>query len=74
MLTLKLIESGGSVAVIIPPGMLAQLNAKVGDNLTATVTPGGYLVAKLDEETGEQLEAGRELMRRYRDTFKALAE
>jgi len=37
-------------------------------------TAEGYLVTPYDPAVAEQVEAGREFMREFRDTFKALAK
>jgi hypothetical protein len=37
-------------------------------------TAEGYLVTPYDPAVAEQVDAGRELMREFRDTFKALAK
>jgi len=74
MPALKVIQIGDSTAVILPPEILRGLRAEAGDILMATESARGYFLEKFDPEISEELEAGRELMKRYRDTFKALAE
>jgi putative addiction module antidote len=75
MATLKLRSIGNSVGVVLPRDLLARLNLREGDTLHVVEQPeGGLLLTTLDPEVAEQLELGRELMREYRETFRALAK
>jgi putative addiction module antidote len=74
MQTLKLTKIGTSTGAVIPKEMLVRLKVKKGDVLYAIETPEGYLLTPYDPAIEEQLEAGREFMKEYRDTFKALAK
>lgn len=74
MTTLKLIKIGTSTGVVLPKEMLNRLKIEKGDTLYAIETKEGYLITPYDPGIAEQLDAGREFMKKYRDTFKALAE
>jgi putative addiction module antidote len=74
MQTLKLIQVGNSVGVIFPKEVLARLKLAKGDDMHITETPGGITLTPYDPNFAEQLEVGREFMREYRDTFRALAK
>ncbi|HEY2925710.1 AbrB/MazE/SpoVT family DNA-binding domain-containing protein [Piscinibacter sp.] len=74
MHTLKLTQIGNSVGVILPKEVLARLKVEKGDTLYITETPGGVALTPYDPSFEEQLELGREFMREYRDTFRALAK
>jgi putative addiction module antidote len=74
MAVLKLKAVGTSTGVVIPKEMLNRLKVKQGDALFAVETPEGYLLTPYDPEVEEQLRLGREFMREYRETFKALAK
>jgi putative addiction module antidote len=75
MATLKLRSIGNSVGVVLPRDLLARLNLREGDTLHVVEQPeGGLLLTTLDPGVAEQLELGRELMREYRETFRALAK
>jgi putative addiction module antidote len=74
MATLKLTAIGTSTGVIIPKDMLARLKLKRGDTLFAIETPSGYLLTPYDPEIEAQLDLGRKFMRKYRETFRALAK
>ncbi len=74
MAVLKLATIGTSTGVVIPKEMLTRLKVGKGDTLYAIETSDGYLLTPYDPSIDDQLKAGREFMKQYRDTFKALAE
>ena len=74
MSTLKLTSIGTSTGVIIPKEMLNRMKVGRGDLLHVAETPGGYVISPYDPAGAAQVEAGREFMKEYRDTFKVLAE
>ena len=55
---------------------LHNINLKVekGDTVFLTEMPGGYRLTPYDPSLAEQLDAGREFMREFRDTFHELAK
>ncbi len=71
---IKMIKIGTSTGAIFPKEMLAQLKVHQGDTLFTVETPDGILLTPYDPEVEKQLEAGREFMREYRDTFRELAK
>ena len=71
---LKLTQIGNSVGVILPKEVLARLKVEKGDTLHVTETPDGIALTPYDPNFEEQVELGREFMREYRDTFRALAK
>lgn len=74
MTKLKLTSIGTSTGAVIPKEMLSKLKVKKGDVLYAVETADGYLLTPYDPDIEDQLEAGRDFMKKYRDTFKALAK
>jgi putative addiction module antidote len=74
MHALKLTQIGNSVGVILPKEVLAKLKVEKGDTLYITETPDGVALSALDPSFEQQLEVGREFMREFRDTFRALAK
>jgi putative addiction module antidote len=74
MFALKLTQIGNSVGVILPKEMLARLKLEKGQSVFLTETPAGYVLTPYDPALEEQIEAGREFMREYRDTFHQLAK
>ncbi|HXA51316.1 MAG TPA: hypothetical protein VNV86_13465 [Candidatus Acidoferrum sp.] len=73
-MTLKLISVGASTGTILPEEMLAHLKVKEGDSILVVETPEGYLLTQYDPDVEKQLEAGRQVMRNYRDTFRQLGK
>jgi putative addiction module antidote len=74
MSALKLTKVGTSTGAVFPKEMLNRLKVGKGDTLYAIETAEGYLITPYDPSIREQIEAGRQFMKEYRDTFKALAE
>jgi putative addiction module antidote len=74
MFTLKLTQIGNSVGVVLPKEALAQMKLEKGDSVFLTETPGGFTLTSYNPAIEEQLKLGRELMREYRDTLRALAK
>jgi putative addiction module antidote len=74
MHALKLTQIGNSVGVILPKEVLSRLKLERGDTVYVTETPDGVALTALDPSFEQQLELGREFMREYRDTFRALAK
>ena len=75
MATLKLRAIGNSVGVVLPKELLSRLNLSEGDTLHVVEQPGGsLLLTTLDPEVEEQVRLGRELMKEYRETFRALSK
>jgi len=74
MSTLKLRAIGNSVGVVLPKELLARLKVRAGDNLYAIETKDGIILTPLDPNIAEQLQFGRDIMHRYRDTLRVLAK
>jgi putative addiction module antidote len=73
MTALKLTQSGNSVGLILPKEVLARLKLEQGDTVFVTDAANGVMLTPYDPALDAQLEAGREFMREYRDTFHQLA-
>ena len=71
---LKLTQIGNSVGVILPKEALSRLRLGKGQSVFMTETPEGYALTPYDPELDEQIQAGREFMREFRDTFHQLAK
>ncbi len=74
MKPLKLTAIGTSTGVVLPKEMLARMKVQRGDVLHVAETAEGYLLTPFDPKVAAQVEKGREFMKEYRDTFKALAK
>lgn len=74
MTAIKLTQIGNSVGVILPKEVLAKLRVEKGDTLFVTEATNGVTLTPYDPHLDEQIEAGREFMHEYRDTFHQLAK
>ena len=74
MTALKLTQIGNSVGVILTKDILARLKLEKGDTVFMTDAAGGITLTPFDPTLDEQVRAGREFMREYRDTFHQLAK
>ena len=74
MSALKLTQIGNSVGVILPKEILARLNVEKGDLLYVSEAANGVTLSAYDPSIDEQVKAGREFMREYRDTVQQLAK
>ena len=54
--------------------MLARLKLEKGDTVYLTDAPGSISISPNNPTFEEQLELGREFMKKYRDTFDELAK
>lgn len=70
----KIIQIGNSVGIVLPREALTALHAEKGDTLTLSETLDGLRLSAYDPEVQKQVDAGREVMREYRDTLRALAK
>jgi putative addiction module antidote len=71
---LKLRAVGTSTGVLLPKEFLHRLKVQKDDELFAVETPEGYLLTPYNPDVEQQLKIGRKMMRKYRDTFRALAK
>lgn len=74
MTALKLTQIGNSVGLILPKEVLARLKVEKGDTVFVTDAANGVMLTPYDPSLDEQLAAGREFMREFRDTFHQLAK
>jgi putative addiction module antidote len=74
MPVLKLTSVGTSTGAVFPKEMLNEMKLEKGDRVFATKTPDGYLLTPYSPEVEEQIQAGRKIMKKYRETFRALAK
>ena len=73
-LSLKVRRIGNSLGVVLPKEVLAKLRVGEGDQLSVSETPEGVALSPYDEELQRQLDVGRDIMRRYRNTLRELAK
>ena len=70
----KITTVGSSAGIVLPKEILAKLRVEKGDSLYVTDTPGGIQLTPYDKEFSRQVEAGRKVMRKYRDALRKLAK
>jgi putative addiction module antidote len=74
MHVLKLTQIGNSVGVILPKEVLARLRLEKGQSVFVTETSEGMVLTPYDPSLEEEIQAGREFMKEFRDTFHQLAK
>ena len=78
VLELKLRKVGNSVGVVLPKEALARLNVQEGDSVTVTDASEGTLrltpATAGREQFAKQMKAAEGVIRRYRNTLRALAK
>jgi putative addiction module antidote len=72
--TTKIIAIGNSAGIILPKETLARLNVQKGDSVFLSETPHGAHLTAYDDEFMRKMEASENVMRKYRDALKKLAE
>lgn len=71
---LKVRKIGNSLGVILPREVVTQLKVVEGDSVALTDAPDGYRISAYDPDIARQVEAGKRIMRRYRNTLRELAK
>ena len=71
---LKVRQIGNSLGVVLTKELLAKLRVDKDDELHVIETPDGVELRPYDPELERQLEAGRSLAKRYRNTLRELAK
>jgi len=74
MHVLKLTQIGNSVGVILPKEVLAHLRLEKGQSVFVTETSEGMVLTPYNPSLEEEIQAGREFMKEFRDTFHQLAK
>jgi putative addiction module antidote len=69
----KVTTVGSSAGVVLPKEVLAKLRVRKGDSLYLSETPDGIALSPYDPDFGQELEAARAVMRRYRNALRKLA-
>lgn len=71
---MKIRKIGNSLGVVLPKELLAELQIGEGDLLYPVRTPEGIALRRKDPSFETAVEAAREVMRRYPNTMRKLAE
>jgi putative addiction module antidote len=70
----KVTTVGSSTGIVLPKELLGKLKISKGDTLYATETPDGVQLSPYNEEFAKTMEVAENIMRRYRDTLRKLAQ
>ena len=72
---LEIKKIGNSTGLILPKDLIADLDLAQGDWVYVSRTPDrGPKISRYDPDHQEAMDIARDVMREYRDTFKALAK
>lgn len=75
MLPLKIRKIGNSLGLVLPREVLTRLHVQDGDTVFLIETPdGGYNLTPYDPDFEKKMQKAEEIMHRYRNTLRALAE
>lgn len=74
MHTLKLIQIGNSVGVILPKEVLAKLQLEKGDEVYLTDSPDGVRLTVHNPEFEAQMRVARDIMKKRRAVLRELAK
>ena len=71
---IKVRKVGNSLGVILPREVAVRLKVVEGDSVDLTEAGDGYRLSAFDPDVARQVEVGRKIMRRYRNTLRELAK
>ena len=75
VIELKLRKVGNSVGVVLPKEVLAHLDVGEGDTICITeAADGSVRLAPASAEFTRQMEAAKDIVKRYRNTLRELAK
>lgn len=72
--TLKVVQIGNSLGVVLPRDVLDDLNVVKGDKLFITRSPEGYRVTRSDPDFERRMALAREIMRKRHNVLRELAK
>lgn len=70
----KVTTVGNSTGIVLPKELLHKLKIQKGDTLYVTETPDGVQMTPYEEEFAHTMEVAENIMRRYRDALRQLAQ
>jgi putative addiction module antidote len=70
----KVTTVGSSTGIVLPKELLGKLNISKGDTLYVTETPDGVQLTPYNDEFAKTMDVAQDIMRRYRDTLRKLAQ
>jgi putative addiction module antidote len=74
VVALKISRVGNSAALLLPKEALAKLRVEQGDTVYLTEAPDGYRITKFDPDFERQMKHAHRVMRKYKNTLRALAK
>lgn len=74
MLKVKITNVGNSMGILLPKEALNRMKANKGDILYLVEGPEGYTLTPYQQDFEEQMEVAEDLMKRYKNTLRALAK
>ena len=72
--TAKIIAIGNSVGIVLPKEILARLKIEKGDTVCLSETPYGAYLTPYDDQFNRKVEATENVMKKYRDALRKLAQ
>lgn len=72
--TLKVVQIGNSLGVVLPREVLDELNVAKGDKLFITRSPEGYRFTRNDPEFERRMALARDIMRKRHNVLRELAK
>jgi putative addiction module antidote len=72
--TLKVVQIGNSLGVVLPREVLDELNVAKGDKLFITRSPEGHSFTRNDPEFERSMALARDIMRKRHNVLRELAK
>jgi putative addiction module antidote len=72
--SLKITKIGNSAGIILSKDVLAALNARIGDEVSLTMTDDGVTLTPVDPEFEEEMRLARQIMRERVKVLRELAK
>lgn len=73
MLKVKVTSIGNSMGILLPKEALKKMKSNKGDTLYLVESADGYTLTPYQQDFEEQLDAAQDIMKRYKNMLKALA-
>jgi putative addiction module antidote len=74
MASLKVMQVGNSLGVILPREIVERLKLAKGDEVAVVETPNGIELTPYDPDFDRKLEAAKKVTKRYRNALRELAK
>ena len=74
MLKVKVTNVGNSMGILLPKEALNKMKANKGDTLYLVEGPDGYTLTPYQQDFEEQMKTAEIIMKRYKNTLRALAK